>query len=420
LATGTGFERVLRVVRNMILARLLAPNEFGLMAIVIAASTAFEAFAEVGVRLSVIQNKMGANREYLNVAWWVQALRGLGLYAIAYLVSPWISQFYENAELLPLMRVAFTAVLLRSLMSPRAYVLEKEMQFGKWVFMTQGSGVLSTVLTMGLVLFVVRSVWALVIGFVAQAGLQCLLSFVLCPFLPRLHIDVNSLRSILSYARGMFGLSLLTIVALQTDVVVLGKLVSTEQLGMYALTIALAQQPAAMFGQIIGRVLFPAYAEKQDNKKALCQVVLRIIRITVMLGVPLIALAAIFAGPILSLVYGQKYAAMAVLFGILCITMLFRIHGIVLAGVYLGIGKPHLHRRFVTLLAILIIILIYPGITLFSLVGAAGVLLLSNIVAVLAQVLWMRRAIGLKFSDYISCWIPACLYSSHIDNRKVY
>lgn len=61
LATGTGFERVLRLVRNMILARVLAPNEFGLMAIVIAASTAFEAFAEVGVRLSVIQNKMGAN-----------------------------------------------------------------------------------------------------------------------------------------------------------------------------------------------------------------------------------------------------------------------------------------------------------------------------------------------------------------------
>ena len=119
LATGTGFERVMRLVRNMVLARVLAPKEFGLMAIVLAASLAFEAFTEVGVRLSVIHNKRGAGREYLNVAWWVQALRGLGLFVIAYLTSPWISQFYKNAELLPLMRVAFVAVLLRSLMSPR-------------------------------------------------------------------------------------------------------------------------------------------------------------------------------------------------------------------------------------------------------------------------------------------------------------
>lgn len=406
LATGTGFERVMRLVRNMVLARVLAPKEFGLMAIVLAASLAFEAFTEVGVRLSVIHNKRGAGREYLNVAWWVQALRGLGLFIIAYLTSPWISQFYKNAELLPLMRVAFVAVLLRSLMSPRAYVLEKKMRFGKWAFMTQVSGLLGTMVTIGLVLFVVRSVWALVIGFVAEAAFQCLLSFVLCPFLPRLSVDKHSLSEILKYARGVFGLSLLTIVALQTDVVVLGKLVSPELLGMYALALALAQQPAWIFSQVIGRVLFPAFAEKQDNKKALCRVVLKMIRVTIVLGVPLIALAAVFAGPILSVVYGQKYTAIAVPFGILCATMLFRIQGNVLAGIYLAIGEPHLHRRFVTLLAVLIVSLIYPGIALFGLVGAAGVLLLSNIVAVFMQVIWMRKQIGLCFKDYIACWIP--------------
>ena len=405
LATSTVVERALRLIRNMILARLLAPDDFGLMAIVIAASAAFEAFADVGVRLSIIQNKRGADREYLNVAWWVQALRGLGLCAIGYLASPWISQFYENAELLPLMRLAFVAVFLRSLVSPRAYVLEKEMRFGKYVFMTQGSGLLGTIVTVGLVLFVVRNIWALLIGFVVEGASVFLLSFVLCPFLPRLSIDRRSLSSILKYARGVFGLSLLTIVTLQTDVVVLGKFVSTERLGMYVLALALAQQPAWMFGHVIGRVLFPVFTKKQDDKEALCRAVLKMIRVTVVLGVPLAALAAIVAGPILSVVYGHRYAAVATLFGILCVTMLFRVQGIVLAGIYLAIGKPHLHRRFVILLAIIIISLIYPGIALFGLPGAAGVLLVSNIFAVFMQVIWMRKQIGLRFKDYIACWI---------------
>jgi len=163
-----------------------------------------------------------------------------------------------------------------------------------------------------------------------------------------------------------------------------------------------------MFGQVVGRVLFPAFAEKQDDKEALCRTVLKMIRITVLFGVPLVTLAAIFAGPILSVVYGQKYAVVAIPFGILCVTMLFRIHSIVLAGIYLGIGKPHLHRRFVILRASLIICLIYPGIKFFGLTGAASVILFSEIIALFIQIIWMKRVIGITFKDYVLCWfLPA-------------
>ncbi|MFA5240239.1 MAG: oligosaccharide flippase family protein, partial [Phycisphaerae bacterium] len=133
LGIGSILERGLRLVRNMILARLLVPDEFGLMAIVLAAATTFEAFTEVGVKQSVIHNKKGDETEYLNVAWWFQAVRGLALFVVGFIIAPWIGAFYNNPGLLPLLRVSFIAILFNGFMSPRVYVLEKKIQFGKYV-----------------------------------------------------------------------------------------------------------------------------------------------------------------------------------------------------------------------------------------------------------------------------------------------
>ena len=142
----------------------------------------------------------------------------------------------------------------------------------------------------------------------------------------------------------------------------------------------------------------------QDSKEALRCNTLKLIRATFLLGVPLFALLAILGKPILSLVYGSKYSAVAVTFGIMCFVMLFRIQGVLLASVCFAIGKPHLTRRFTILLALLVVCLTYPGIMLFGIAGAAGVLLLSNILAVCLQVVWMRSTIGLRFQDYVFSW----------------
>ncbi|MEA3224546.1 MAG: oligosaccharide flippase family protein, partial [Planctomycetota bacterium] len=229
LSVGTVVERGLRLIRNMILTRILAPDEFGLMAIINVVAMALEAFMEVGVKQSVIQNKQGADADYMNVAWWMQAIRGLCLYGIAILLTPWISSFYGKPELLKLLRFAFIAVALRGFISPRAFVLEKEYKFGRVVFLTQGSAILGTVIALAAAL-VVRSVWALVFGFVAESFLLCVLSYVFAPFLPKFEINRKCLAELMRFARGMFGLAILTVVARESDILVLGRIVTETQL----------------------------------------------------------------------------------------------------------------------------------------------------------------------------------------------
>lgn len=405
LCIGAIAQRGIRLIRNMILARILAPDEFGLMAIIFAAIEAFEAFAVVGLKQSIIQNKRGGQAEYLNVAWFMQALRGFGLFAIAFLVAPWVSSFYGKPELLPLLRIAFVAILFRGFFSPRTYELEKKFRFGKLTFWNQGCSLLGTIVTIGLAVFLVRNVWALVIGFVAESGVRCLSSFIFCPFLPTFSIDKESLSDILKYARRMFGVAFLAAIALQLDVAVLGKVVSDKQLGMYSLAYLLAMQPCRLFSRIFCPVLLPLLSEKQDNKRTICHIIVKMSKYTLVFLVPITTVLIMCAKPVLSIVYGSKYIAVAMPFGLLCVYSSIQIESLILSQVYFAIGEPHLHRRFVALRLMILACLMYPSAVLYGLSGAAAVVLFANLIGLCMQVIWMQKSIGLRFSEYFLGWV---------------
>jgi len=397
-----------RFIRNIILARILAREEFGLVAIAFAATMVLDALAEVGVKQSVIQNKRGADPDYLNVAWWFQAARGLGLFAIGSLAAPWISSFYEKPELLNLLRVSFVAILLRALASPRAYVLEKEFKFGWAAFLTHGSAVVGTIVAVSLA-FVVRNVWALVIGYVAEAAIFCLVSYIYVPFRPRFGLDRQCLWEVVRFARGMFGLPILVAITFQIDIAVLGKTVTSEQLGLYYMAVGLAQMPITAYSTVIGPVLLPAFAQKQEDKKSLVSGVIRTTQWTALLTIPLVALLACCPSEILSIAYGNKFIAATIPFGILCLQVIARNESVILSTVYFALGQPDLNRRFAILRAAIIVGLIYPSIVLFGLAGAAGVVVLGNFVPLLFQAFWCRRIIDLKFGRYVRSYIPGLL-----------
>ncbi|MHC4751973.1 MAG: lipopolysaccharide biosynthesis protein [Planctomycetota bacterium] len=408
LLVGTFVGRGIRFVRYMILARLLAPDEFGLMAIIMFVTMAFEAFTEVGVKQSIIQNKRGADPEYLNVAWWMKVIRGFGLFLIAIVIAPWISSFYDKPQLLGLLRVSLFSILFRGLVSPRAHVLEKEYKFNRAVILVQGSSILGTAVTI-ILAFVLRNVWALVIAFVVESAILCLLSYILVPIVPRFRIDRESLRELMRFARGIFGLPVLTMIAFGADVLVLGKVVSEKQLGMYSLAVDLAYLPMDLFARIIHPILLPTFSQKQNDRNSLCRAALQITRGTAIFGVPLVGFIISCAGGILLLAYGQKYVAVAIPFSILCLGIIARTEASIMGSIYFAVGQPHLHRRFVTMRAVITVGLIYPAAVYFGLWGAACVVVLANFSALLMQVFWCRRVIGLKFSNYAWQYVPGIL-----------
>lgn len=416
LGIGAFVAKFLGFGSKVVLTRLLVPQEMGLMVMILSLTALFEVLTEVGIKQSVIQHKNGADPEYLNMAWWFQSLRGIGLYAVAFIAAPWLCEFYFRSrpeiltrysmeELTILIRVAFLSILFNGFVSPKAHVLEKKFRFGRAVVIMQGGFILGAIITI-ILAFLIRNVWAVVIGFAATGFTRCLMSYALCPFMPKFAYDRESFQGLYRFARGMLGMPVLTYIAFNIDVLVAGKLVPTSLVGFYGMALTLAIAPRDLFSRIISPILLPAFAEKQDDREALCRAVLQMTKFTALFVIPPMALAIICSKTILTFVFGAEYSAVAVPFGLLCLYILLLIQGTVLGNVFFGIGQPGKHRTFVGLRAAILAALIYPAIKSFGLTGAAAVVLLASFVAMCVQVTVVRKTIGLNIYDYAVSWSP--------------
>lgn len=399
LAAGTMIERFARFVRNMILARLLAPNYFGISAIVIACGELFEAFTDVGTGKSIIQSKSGDKAEYLNSVWWFNAGRGAILYACGFLAAPLIAWFYKDASLTVYLRVAFLTMLWNGFVSTGMYAKQRDLKFGTTVWITQGCGFLGTLTTLALVIFM-RNVWVLIIGLVCEGLFRLILSFILCPIRPHLPIDKDAWKDLSRFSRGMAGLPILLFVVMQADVFVLGKLVGKDVLGTYYLALSLANIPMMIFNKIANPLLLPVFSRFQDDSQKLSDYLLKITKLIWLFGLPFAACMAAYSGSVLTLIYGQRYASMAVPFSILSFYFIFYMAGTPMSAIYMAVGNPALHRNFSILRLLLVVSSIYPAVYFLGPTGAPIALLASLALATVLQVRNMGKIIHLPMLKY--------------------
>lgn len=307
LGMAGGGEHGLRLVRNMILTRLFAPEVFGLMAIVLAINTAFESFTEIGIKQAIIQNPRGRELAYLNGAWCLSFGRALGLYTIAFFSAPWIADFYGNQELILLMRAAFLSIIFKGAMSAQAYVAIKDMRFKHWTVINHGGGIIGVVTAVTLA-FIIQNVWALVIGFVVESASRFFLSYIICHFCPGFNFEKHHLKALFKYARRMFGLPILLFIFTRTDIFVIGKLCSKYDLGLYSMAVALAWAPLQLIGAIFNEIAMPAFSEMQTERERMSASIVKAVTVMALGGIPILFFVSLYGKDILSLIYGHEYA----------------------------------------------------------------------------------------------------------------
>lgn len=399
VGAGSGADQGLRLVRNMILTRLLAPEAFGLMAIVLAVNTFFESFTEVGIDTAIVQNPRSEEHSYLNAAWWLSTGRAVGLYTLIFIGAPWVSQFYHQAPLAPMMRVAFLATLFRGMMSPRTFVAHKKMDFKRLVAINQGGGVLGVITTIVLA-FMMRGVWALVLGFTVEAVARLVLSYLICPFRPGMDLHRQSFRDIYRFSRGVFGLPVLTFIFMRADVFVIGRLCSATELGIYSMAAALGQIPFSIGGTLMGQIANPAFSEMQNDSARLNKTLLKVTSGLGLFTFAPMLYVVLYGKDTLQVLYGGEYAKAAVPFALLfCIAML-RMLSVPVMSLYYMIGRPELNRWFTVVRAVLMIALIYPATKWYGLTGAAGAGLIAMILGYALQVFRLRAITDLDIREY--------------------
>jgi PST family polysaccharide transporter len=259
-----------------------------------------------------------------------------------------------------------------------------------------------------------RDARALVFAFAAEPLVRAMLSYVVCPFLPRLVIDRSSVRELLRFAGGVFGLPILILVFTHADVLVVGRYLRLEDLGMYALAWALAMFPGFVFFSLFDPMMLQLFSSVREDMAELRQAVVKVTRIAVVLGMPLAATMFVLARPTLAVVYGRGFSDAAteyrlrvgLVFGLLTLCMVLRVVSHISGQVYSAIGQHGVHRYFALIRAGLVVALIVPAVKAFGLPGAPRAILLASAIVFTMEVFLLGQFIGLGGREYVASLFP--------------
>jgi lipopolysaccharide exporter len=220
IGAGSVTEQAVRFGRNMVLTRLIAPADFGTMAILLSTTALMRVVTDVGVREDTIQHPHGTEDRYIRSAFWLNFGRALGLAAGLFLLSPLFASFYGNPELTKLLRVGALTFAIEGAMSPGIIRAMKKLSFSRWAAINHGGAICGVLITV-LLSYFIRDVWALVLGLMAEVSMRTLFSYLFYPYLPYFKWDKEAFTDLLTFSRGLLGLSFLNLFFSRTDIFVM-------------------------------------------------------------------------------------------------------------------------------------------------------------------------------------------------------
>jgi O-antigen/teichoic acid export membrane protein len=405
LAAGVAVERVLRFVRNVVLARVLTPEDLGQSALIISFLAVLESISSTGVKQSIIQNENGKELGFLNAAWWVSASSAGLIFVVAASIAPIISSFYSGRVPTLMLIAAALCIVCENAVSPVILVMQREFRFKPIVILSLSSSMVNLALALGFS-YVFKSVWGIVIGLVGQFFFKVILSFMIAPFRPRLPLDRAHLRAVLDFTKRSFGLPLLLIAYIQADVVVLARCVPLGDLGIYGMAAGLAAIPYSLFSGVLHPITLPLLSNLQADRTAFFEKICYLNRCVWIYGLPVVFLVSIEAQTVLKLVYGSQYASGSAVLILLCTSTFLRLMGELLAVGFIALGEPQVYRRNSVIRTFVLITTLIPFISIFGTVGAATAMLTATSLFAILTEFDLRRLLGYEGKKFWQTAIP--------------
>jgi O-antigen/teichoic acid export membrane protein len=287
---GYGSSQVLRLGSHLVLAWLLAPEVFGLMALVKVVMHGLAMFSDVGIRPAIIQSPRGKDPAFLNTAWTIQVIRGFALWICACLLAlPFAALFarsdpaaWQLAYILP--AAGFVAVF-QGFNSTALATLNKELRLRRVTLLALSAQIVSLTVMVGWAL-VHRSVWAMVAGGLAGSLFTMIMSHRLVRgHAVALTLDRKCVGALMRFGRWVFLSTVLTFLALNFDRFMLANLLTLGELGLYSIAFVLCRVALHITDRLSGTVLFPVFSEYNQDERRMVSVALRAREVVLWVGV---------------------------------------------------------------------------------------------------------------------------------------
>jgi PST family polysaccharide transporter len=390
-------SRVIDFVTMLVLARLLNPKDFGLVAIAMTVIYVMEAAFELPVSEALVRLNEAEPSHY-DTAFTISLLRGVALGSIACLTSWPFAHFYADRRLLPLVCVLSLAPAARGLVSPKLVGFSKNLDFSPY-FIMEFMGKVTAFLAAIVLAVTTRSYWAIAAGTVLAPVTSTIISYVLAPYRPQL--SLSKLPAFSGFLGWITAAQVVSAFNWQTDRLLLGKLTSTSELGLFTAANDTANISVSSLFSPIFLPLLSAFTLLRENPKRLASSYQTSAAAIVTIGLPILVLESLIAYPLVRLVLGDKWLGSAPLLRWLTISLIPALFALPIGPLVMTFGRTHIFFKRNLFETCIKIPLIVFGAIKFGFMGVVLARCVSETATVCFCMIVVRKLIGLPIRDQI-------------------
>lgn len=333
---------MLMLLQMAVMARLLAPGDFGLMALVAAVIAFAQIFSDMGMSNIIIQHQKISHKA-LSSLYWLNVSASTLLMLLLILLSPWMAVWYHEPRIQTILMLVSTTFLIAAFGQQLRVTAEKNLRFQQLAGIELSASLLGFFVAIA-VAFAGGGVYALVAGTLTNA----ISSTVLCWWIladgwrPMWRLRIGEIREFLGSGAYIMGFSLINTINMQADILIGGRILGAANLGAYSLPKDLSLRLAMIINPIVTRVGLPVMARAQDDKELLKSIYLKTLRMTASVNFPLYTAIAIFAPEIVAIMFGSQWLESVPLLRILALWGLFRSIGNPAGSLVFALGRGRL------------------------------------------------------------------------------
>lgn len=369
--------RAFSFLRIIIIARILSPAQFGVYGIAALALSLIETLTETGINVFLVQNK-GDISKYISTAWIVSIARGLLISSLIFLVSFFVSDFFNNQEVLKLLMLVSLVPLIRGFINPSIARFQKDLQFHKEFFYRSSIFLIETIVSVILVV-VIKDPIALIYSLVAGAIFEVIVSLLLVKPAPIIEFNKKIFRDIISRGRWVTGAGIFSYLFQNGDNVVVGKVLGPGALGTYDMAYSISTLPLNEISDIVAKVTFPIYVKISDDKKRLRKAFMKTIILTTIVVLPVLLLLLFFPEQLILIFLGANWIQAVDILRILAIYAMFSILGSPSGALFYAVKKQEYLTIISAISFVVMIVSIIPLINSLGLIGAGIAVILGSL-----------------------------------------
>jgi O-antigen/teichoic acid export membrane protein len=399
-------------VTTLVLARLLSPESFGLIGMMTVFFALAQSLMDSGFKQALIQTQQPTKIQYDSVFWLNIAL-GILLYGLLFLGAPYIATFYNQVELIGLIRWAGLIVPINAFQIVQTARMSRELNFKLQTQITIPAEVISGMVAIGLA-YTNWGVWSLIAKMLAFSSTSSSIYWILGRYKPRLQFSWKEIKPLFQFGYKLTLAGLLNTLFNNLYYALIGKMFSAQTLGFYTQAKKLADIPSQNAAAILQKVTFPYLSRLRDDKVKLVYRFRIILQLAVLLAAPVMLFIATWSNEMVIWLYGEKWSAAGPMLQILAfIGLLYPIHAINL-NMLKVLGRTDLYLKLEVYKKLLVAI----AIAVAASFGVQGLLigqLCTSLVALFINAYYTRRFLSLgiieQFSDLlIYLMLAACCF----------